>query len=104
MPTGHQITEIDKLALVDYWLSKLMFDLQIPANRARWKDDRIAILDQYPLRSEIRTAVLDDDIALLSRHVNAYLLRFYFGICGMSDAELISRLHAIRPMKGTMDG
>lgn len=99
-----EITEIDKVALVDYWLSKLMFDLQIPANAVKWRDDRITMLSRYPLRPDLRTAVLEDDIGLLSRHVNAYLLRFYFGICGMSDAELISRLRAIRPGRGTMHG
>jgi hypothetical protein len=99
-----EITEIDKVALVDYWLSKLMFDLQIPANAVKWRDDRITMLSRYPLRPDLRTAVLEDDIELLSRHVNAYLLRFYFGICGMSDAELISRLRAIRPGRGTMHG
>jgi hypothetical protein len=99
MPIGEKTTEIDKLALVDYWLSKLMFDLQDPASAALWKADRVAILDRYPLRPEIRKAVLQDDIELLSRHVNAYLLRFYFTICGMTDAEFISGLRAIQPSR-----
>ena len=99
MPTGDRNTQIDKLALVDYWLSKLMFDLQMPITAEKWRADRLAVLDQYPLRPEIRAAVLSDDIALLSRHVNAYLLRFYFAICGMGDAEFMSRLHAIRLQK-----
>jgi hypothetical protein len=104
MSIGHHEAEIDKVALVDYWLSKLMFDLQAPANSATWRDSREAILDRYPLRSEIRNALLNDDIALLSRHVNAYLLRFHFAICGMSDREFIARLRAIRPSKETTHG
>jgi hypothetical protein len=95
MPIAAQATEVDKLALVDYWLSKLMFDLQAPATAAKWRADRIAVLDRYALRPEIRAAVLADDIEILSRHVNAYLLRFYFAICGMSDAEFIARLRAM---------
>jgi hypothetical protein len=102
MLIGEKIMEVDKLALVDYWLSKLMFDLQNPASAAKWKDDRVAILDQYPLRPDARAAVLDDDIEFLSRHVNAYLLRFYYSICGASDAEFIARLHALQPGKGQL--
>jgi hypothetical protein len=104
MPIAVQTAEIDRLALVDYWLSRLMFDLQNPANAAAWKGDRIAVLDRYPLRPEIRAAVLADNIELLSRHVNAYLLRFYFTICGMGDAEFIARLRAIPSDKGMRHG
>jgi Aromatic-ring-opening dioxygenase LigAB, LigA subunit len=89
--------EIDKVALVDYWLSRMIFDLsRDPANIAAWRKDRNAVMDRYPLRPEIRAAVLTDDMKILTRHVNAYLLRFYFGICGMSEPELLERLHALR--------
>jgi hypothetical protein len=104
MPIAAQAMEVDKLALVDYWLSKLMFDLQAPAVAAEWRADRIAVLDRYALWPEIRAAVLADDIEILSRHVNAYLLRFYFAICGMSDAEFIARLRAIPADKGKRHG
>jgi len=56
-------------------------------------------LDRYPLRPEIREAVLTDDMRVLTRHVNAYLLRFYFGLCGMSEPELLDRLHALKESK-----
>src|ERR1700712_2987025 len=95
MPIAAPTTETDKLALVDYWLSRLMFDLQAPATAAEWRKDRWAVLDRYKLRPEIRKAVLVDDIEILSRHVNAYLLRFYFTICGSGDAEFIARLRAL---------
>jgi hypothetical protein len=89
--------EADKVALVDYWLSRMIFDLsRDPANIAAWRVDRNAFMDRYPLRSEIREAVLTDDMKILTRHVNAYLLRFYFGICGMSEPELLARLHALK--------
>ena len=90
-------TETDKVALVDYWLSRMMFDLsRNPADVARWREDRAPILDRYKLRPEIRAAVLTDDMAVLGRHANAYLLRFYFGLCGMSEPELLARLHALK--------
>jgi hypothetical protein len=94
--------ETDKVALVDYWLSRMIFDLsRNPADIAAWRADRRAIMDRYPLQPEIREAVLADDMKVLTRHVNAYLLRFYFGLCGMSEPDLLNRLHAL---KETTDG
>ena len=46
----------------------------------------------------------DESIEILSRHVNAYLLRFYFAICGMSDAEFIARLRAMNSDKLADEG
>lgn len=89
--------DTDKVALVDYWLSRMIFDLtRNPADIAAWRQDRRAIMDRYPLRPEIREAVLTDDMEVLTRHVNAYLLRFYFGLCGMSEPELLGRLNALK--------
>lgn len=83
--------------MTDYWLSKLFFDLQTPANLARWKADREAVLDEYPMHPENRQAVLDGDLGTLAPHVNAYLLRFYCSMTGMKDDELLARLHALKP-------
>ena len=77
----------------DYWLNKLFFDIQQPELAAQYKKDREAVLSRYPLSAELRRAVLSDDLATLAPHVNAYLLRFYFAICGMKDAEFIKRLN-----------
>lgn len=90
--------------MTDYWLSKLMFDLQSPDKLARWKSDCDAMLDDYPLRPEIRQAVLDTDVAALAPRVNAYLLRFYLSATGMNDVELMARLHALKPREETNIG
>lgn len=82
--------------MTDYWLSKLLFDLQSPEKRAEWTADQDAVLAAYPLRPEIRRAVLDCDVAILAAHVNAYLLRFYLSSTGMKDDELMARLHALK--------
>ena len=79
--------------MTDYWLNKLFFDLQQPELGAQYKRDRESVLARYPLRAELRRAVLADDLAALAPHVNAYLLRFYFAICGMKDAEFIRRVN-----------
>ena len=95
--TNTRAPEPDNVAEVDYWLSRMMFDLsRNPADVPAWRKDRRPILDRYKLRPEIREAVLADDIKVLRRHVNAYLLRFYFGLCGMSEPELLDRLHALK--------
>ena len=78
----------------DYWLSKLCFDLQDPARVADYRRDRAAILDRYPLKPEVRAAVLADDVAALAGLTNPYLLRYYFAAVGMADAEFIARLRA----------
>jgi hypothetical protein len=79
----------------DYWLNKLFFDIQQPEVAAQYKKDRDAVLVRYPMNAELRRAVLADDVAALVPHVNAYLLRFYFAICGMKDAEFIRRLNEV---------
>jgi hypothetical protein len=80
--------------MTDYWLSKLFFDLQTPARAAAYRADRASILKDYPLKPEVRAAVLADDVAYLARLVNPYLLRFYFSSAGMSDADFIAKLRA----------
>jgi hypothetical protein len=82
--------------MTDYWLSKLLFDLQSPDKKAEWNADRDAVLKNYPLRPETRQAVLDTDVAILAAHVNPYLLRFYLSATGMKDDELLARLHALK--------
>jgi hypothetical protein len=79
----------------DYWLSKLFFDLQQGDLATQYKKDRDVVLARYPLSAELRRAVLADDLAVLAPHVNAYLLRFYFAICGVKDEEFIRRLNEL---------
>jgi hypothetical protein len=81
--------------VTDYWLSKLCFDLQDPALAASYRADRASVLERYPLEADVCSALLADDVARLAGRVNAYLLRFYFGAAGMSDAEFVRRLQAI---------
>jgi len=79
----------------DYWLNKLFFDIQQPAVAAEYKKDREAVLARYPMSPDLRRAVIEDDIAAIVPHVNAYLLRFYYAILGVNDAEFIRRLNEI---------
>ncbi|MBM3344082.1 MAG: hypothetical protein FJY56_18505 [Betaproteobacteria bacterium] len=81
----------------DYWLSKLFFDLQIPAAAAEYRANRAAVLDRYPLKPALRAAVQADDVAALAPLTNPYLLRFYFLVAGMSEAEFLKRIRAGGP-------
>ena len=82
--------------MTDYWLSKLFYDLHHDADLAKaYRDDTAAVIGRYPIKPEVRKALMDDDVAALSPLVNAYLLRFYFQIRGMPEAEFIAKLHAI---------
>ncbi len=62
---------------------------------AEFKKDRDAVLARYPMSAELRRAVIEDDIGALVPHTNAYLLRFYYAILGVKDAEFIKRLNAL---------
>ena len=80
-------------AMRDYWLSKLFFDLQSSAPLgAEYRADRKGILDRYPLKPEVRAAVERGDVAYLAPLVNPYLLRFYFLVIGMPEAEFLSKV------------
>ena len=83
--------------MTDYWLSKLFFDLQTPDNMTKWKQDPYPVLKHYPLDEKMKNAVLSNDLETMAPHVNPYLLRFYFSLSGMTDAELLARLHAMKP-------
>lgn len=90
--------------MTDYWLSKLFYDLQSPDAASRWREDRTAILDTYPLSASMRQAVLDNDIGAMAPYVNAYLLRFYCLVCDMPDDEFISHLRALKPVEEAPHG
>jgi hypothetical protein len=84
--------------MTDYWLSKLFFDLQHDAKLAdEYRADMPAVIGRYPIKPELRTALFDDDVGKLAPEVNAYLLRFYFQVRRMPEAEFIARLNAMNP-------
>jgi hypothetical protein len=90
--------------VTDYWLSKMFYDLQSAEMTQAWRADRSAVMKDYPLRDDMRQAVLNDDIAAIAPHVNAYLLRFYCAICGMTDAEFIDSLQPLAETATASDG
>ena len=76
----------------DYWLSKMFYDLQDPAVAAQYRENREQVFARYPLSSDAKKALAENDVPWLAKRVNPYLLRFYcFGI-GMKDDEFMRRL------------
>ena len=79
------------------WLGKLFYDLhQDPKLAADFRVNMASVLDRYDIKPDVRRAVLADDVATIAPLVNSYLLRFYFQIRGMPEAEFIGRLHALQ--------
>lgn len=86
--------------MTDYWLSKFIFDLQKPGAIPEYRADRRKVIARYPLAPEVVRALLNDDVAFLAPRINAYLLRYYFGFAGMSDAVFLEKLHAMQTQEG----
>jgi len=80
----------------DYWLNKLFYDLTRSALGASYKAERESVLDRYPLKPEVRRALVEDDLAFIARAglANPYLLRYYFQLLGYDDEAVMAKLHA----------
>lgn len=80
----------------DYWLNKLFYDLTTSPLGSAYRADRGPVLDRYPLKPDVRRALLEDDLAFIARGglANPYLLRFYFQLLGYDDDAVMARLHA----------
>ena len=76
----------------DYWLSKLFFDLQQPEAADEYRANRDKVLDRYPLKPEVKRAVVEDDVARLAPLVNPYLLRFFYVAVGKPESWFLERI------------
>lgn len=88
----------------DYWLSKLMFDLQQPAAADEYRAQRDAVLARYKLKPEVLKALLEDDVVAMSRLVNPYLLRFYYVATGKPESWFLERIRKAAPQAEVAHG
>jgi hypothetical protein len=67
-----------------YYVQKLMYQLnRDPAIRKRYESERAALLDEYELTAEERTAIEEGDVGLLYvMGVNGQLLMHYAALLG----------------------
>ncbi len=76
----------------DFWLSKLFYDLQGESLAAEYRADPDAVMARYRLEPAVVDALRNNDMHVLAPRVNAYLLRYYFGIIGMADETFIAKI------------
>ena len=88
----------------DYWLSKLFFDLQTPANAEEYALDREKVLARYPIKPDVLKSLNADDVTALAPMVNPYLLRFYFFATGKPESWFLERIRALAAPKETNHG
>ena len=88
----------------DYWLSKLFFDMQTPANAAEYAADREKVLSRYPIKPDVLKSLKADDVAALAPKVNPYLLRFYFLATGKSETWLLDHIRPLAPHQEASHG
>jgi len=83
--------------MTDYWLNKLIFDLQEAGGKGLWTDaeKRRAFIGGYSIPPALRQALLDDDFATLQPLVNPYLMRNFLLFCGLNDDESNAVLHGL---------
>ena len=88
--------------MLDYRLSRLFYDLH--RNRAlagEYRQDRDAVIARYEIAEPVAAALRRDDVAFLARRTNPFLLRYYFFVAGMSEADFIGGL---QPNREARDG
>ena len=78
--------------MTDYWLNKLIFELQGPDGKEQWTNRREEVIAKYDLSPDIRAALIKNDIGTLLPHVNPYLMRFFLLMLGYDDDQSISVL------------
>jgi Aromatic-ring-opening dioxygenase LigAB, LigA subunit len=81
--------------MIDYWLNKLIFDLQAPATMAEFRADRAAVIARYALEPEASAALLNNDITtLVRRGVNPYLVRMYGYVAQVPEDSFVRQIEA----------
>lgn len=76
-----------------YHLNQFAMSLMKPENRARWKADERAYLDEWPLTEEQKQAVLTRDYnKLLDLGGNIYFLAKVFSTDGLSFVQAVSTM------------
>ena len=83
--------------MTDYWLNKLIFDLQEAGGKGLWTnaEKRLSFVDAYKVSPAIRQALIDDDFTTLQPLINPYLMRNFLLFCGLGDDESKDVLHAL---------
>ena len=83
--------------MLDYQLSRMFYDLHTDRGlAAEFRADRKSLVARYRLSEAVAAAIFRDDVAFLARRTNPFLLRYYFVVVGMSEADFIAGLQPNR--------
>jgi hypothetical protein len=78
--------------------------MQQPAAAEEYRANPAKVLARYPLKPEVLKAVQNDDVVLLSKLVNPYLLRFFYVALGKPEAWFLERIAKAAPEKEAVHG
>lgn len=79
-----------------YHLNQFAMSLMKPENRARWKADEVAYLNEWPLTDDQKAAVLARDYnRLLDLGGNIYFLSKVFSTDGLSFVQAVSTMTGV---------
>ena len=78
--------------MTNYWLNKLIFDLQGPDGKDQWTNHREEVIEKYDLSLDVQTALMENDIGTILPLVNPYLMRFFLLMLGYDDDQSIAAL------------
>ncbi len=82
-----------KRARQGYWLNQFAMSLMKPENRERWKANECAYLEDWPMSTEQKQAVLARDYnRLLDLGGNIYFLAKVFSTDGKSFVQAVSTM------------
>ena len=86
--------------MLSYRLSRLFYDLHTDrALAGEYRLNRPSIIARYNLPEPVVDALRRDDVAFLAKLTNGFLLRYYFFVIGMAEADFIARLQANREVR-----
>lgn len=81
--------------MLSYKVSRLFYDLHADsALAAEYRSDRDAVIGRYKLAKPVVDALRHDEVAVLAKLTNGFLLRYYFLAIGMSDRDFIAGLQS----------
>lgn len=83
--------------MLNYALSRLFYDLHTDrALAGEYRTNRTSVIARYVLPEPVVDALRRDDVAVLAKLTNGFLLRYYFLVIGMAEADFIAGLQPNR--------
>ena len=83
--------------MLNYAVSRLFYDLHTDrALAGDYRTNRASVIARYSLPEPVVDALRRDDVAVLAKLTNGFLMRYYFLVIGMGEADFIAGLQPNR--------